>query len=165
MVDGMKKKIIKTLNATQRFDDGPWEVKISQSFNFTDMILEESPEAIVFQLEMMKMQIVKEINAKQKQVQDIIDENKKTSKEEQEKVFQYQSDVQNRLMLLVENGYTYRKPKWFGLKSVPTRTYEQGLMAAQKVLSETLRDYLKINDHKQRMNNSNYGKSATIKNK
>ena len=64
------------------------------------------------------------------------------TKKELNAIIEYQSDCQNRLMLLVENAYRYYEKNWLGqMKS--TKTYEEGLLTAQEVLSDFLNILLK----------------------
>lgn len=44
--------------------------------------------------------------------------------------------IQTRLELLVEDAYRYYKKKWFWSKSKSTKTYEDGLMTAIKIIED-----------------------------
>ena len=70
--------------------------------------------------------------------------NRAMTKKELNAIIKFQSEIQDRLMLLVEAAYRFYEPTWFGLgKSKSTKTYEDGLFAASEVINDFLVIWMK----------------------
>lgn len=68
---------------------------------------------------------------------------KTLTKKEINAIIEFQSNIQDELMLMVEDAYKYYESTFWGLgKSKSTKTYEDGLMTAMELITSHVQKIL-----------------------